>query len=89
MRLCFILFKKFKKKNFVSCCVVSYQLDSLFLGNNHLSFDFTQLLTSGNGSGKEGNRKSSQIMLRITKSQCWKELTELLRIEDSIIQLEA
>ena len=43
--------------------------------------------STGNGKGgKEGNRKSSQIILTITKSQ-WKELTKLLAIEKSTIQL--
>ena len=41
---------------------------------------------TGNGSSEEGNRKSSQLILTITKSQ-WKKLTELLRIEESTIQL--
>ena len=43
---------------------------------------------TGSGSSEEKNRKSSQMILTITKSQ-WRELTELLRIEESTIQLEA
>jgi len=43
--------------------------------------------STGNGKGaEERNRKSSQIILTITKGQ-WKELTELLGIEKSILQL--
>ena len=43
--------------------------------------------STGNGKGgEERNRKSSQIILTITKSQ-WKELTQLLGIEKSILQL--
>ena len=42
--------------------------------------------TGNRSTSEERNGKSSQIILTITKSQ-WKELTELLRIEESIIQL--
>ena len=42
--------------------------------------------TGNRKGGEERNRKSSQIILTITKGQ-WKELTELLGIEKSILQL--
>jgi len=43
---------------------------------------------TGSGSSEEKNRKSSQMILTITKSQ-WRELIELLSIEESTIQLES